>query len=137
MASKGTPAADDDPLVERIRAAFAGNPMTEQRMFGGVGFMLGGNMVAGTLRRELLVRVGKDGHDAAMKRPAARAMEHGGRAVTGYIVVGSDGTRSDKDLKSWLDLALAHVATLPPKKSGPAKTRVKKPAGKRDGTTNK
>jgi TfoX/Sxy family transcriptional regulator of competence genes len=124
----------DDPLVARIRAALAGKPVSEQKMFGGVGFMLNGNMVAGTLRNELLVRVGKEGNDDALKRRAARPMLHGGRPVAGYITVGAGGTRSDRDLAGWIATAVAHVETLPAKaakqpKAG-ARTR-KQPGAKR------
>lgn len=63
------PAKADPELVGRIRAVLSGPDITEQRMFGGVCFMLNGNMVAGTLRGELLVRVGKEANDDALKRP--------------------------------------------------------------------
>ncbi len=89
-------------------------------MFGGVCFMLNGNMVAGTLRNELLVRVGKDGNDAALARPHTHPMEMG-RPAPGYIMVTAEGTRRDADLKSWLDIAMAHVAALPPKKKALAR----------------
>jgi len=70
-------AASEPDLVSRIRAVLNGPDITEQRMFGGVCFMLNGNMVAGTLRNELLVRVGKDGNDAALARPHTHPMEMG------------------------------------------------------------
>ena len=109
------PAKKPDPLVERIRSALSGETVTEQRMFGGVCFMLAGNMVAGTLRGELLVRIGKDANDAALKKPHARQMEMS-RPAPGYIIVANAGTERDKDLKAWVDMAVAHVKTLPPKK---------------------
>jgi len=130
MAEKSESTSAEDPLVGRIRSALGDNRMIakkiiEQKMFGGVGFMLDGNMVAGTLRRELLVRVGKEAHDAALKRPGARPMEQGGRVAAGYIVVADAGTRGGKDLRRWLDMAVGHVSTLPPKTAG------KTPAAKR------
>jgi TfoX/Sxy family transcriptional regulator of competence genes len=112
-----------DDLAGRIRSALKGRQVSEQKMFGGTGFMLNGNMVAGTFRNELLVRVGKEGNDAALGRPHARPMDHGGRPVAGYVIVGSQGTAKDKDLKSWVDLAVAHVESLPakePRKSPPS-----------------
>lgn len=113
-----------DDLAGRIRSVLKGRAVREQRMFGGTGFMLNGNMVAGTFRDELLVRVGKEGNDAALRRPHARPMEHGGRPVAGYVIVANQGTASERDLKAWVDLAAAHVETLPGKE---AKTSAAKP----------
>jgi len=85
-------------------------------MFGRVGFMLNGNMVAGTFRDALLVRVGKDRNAQALTRPGARAMEMRGRAVEGYVMV-DQSILDDTTLKDWIGLALAYVRTLPPKPS--------------------
>ncbi|RUW20529.1 hypothetical protein EOA60_25640, partial [Mesorhizobium sp. M1A.F.Ca.IN.020.06.1.1] len=74
-----------DPMVERLRAALGRRAFTEQKMFGGTCFMINGNMLVGTSKRGLLVRVGKDGHAAAAARPHARPMEMGGRSMEGYI----------------------------------------------------
>lgn len=120
-------------LADRVRAALA-VPVTEQAMFGGVCFMLNGNMLVGASPRGLLVRVGKEGNEAALARPHARLMEQGGRSMPGYIVVASEGVASDKDLRGWLDLAVGHVKTLPAKKrDAPPARKAAKPAttGKR------
>jgi TfoX/Sxy family transcriptional regulator of competence genes len=118
----------DDPLLPRLRAALAGAHPREQKMFGGVCFMVDGNMVAGTSKRGLLVRVGKEGHAAALRQPHTRAMEMGGRTMEGYVFVEREGTASDEDLRSWLKLARSYVATLPPKTKGASskKTRSKR-----------
>ena len=105
----------EDPLLPRLREALSPRPFTEQKMFGGTCLMLGGNMLAGTSKRGLLVRVGKGAHRAALARPHARPMEMRGRAMEGYVFVDPEGTANDIDLRSWLDLALAYVETLPPK----------------------
>ena len=118
------PAESHATLVSRIRAYLAGPRVIEPKMFGGVCFMLNGNMVAGTLRNELLVRVGEDANDAALKRPHAHPMDHMGRPAPGYVVVAAEGTRSDRDLKNWLDLAIAHVSTLPAKKKRTATKKI-------------
>lgn len=106
-----------DHLAERVRAAFAGKTFSEQSMFGGIAFMLDGNMAVSVSRRGLLVRVGKDGHAAALKRKGARPMIMGGRTMSGYVFVDETGTKSDLDLKRWLDTALKHSSTLPAKKT--------------------
>ncbi|RUW45628.1 hypothetical protein EOA32_33660 [Mesorhizobium sp. M1A.F.Ca.ET.072.01.1.1] len=115
-----------DPMVERLRAALGRRAFTEQKMFGGTCFMINGNMLIGTSKRGLLVRVGKDGHAAAAARPHARPMEMGGRSMEGYVHVAPEGTATEADLAEWIDRALAFVETLPPKVK-PAKV-AKRPA---------
>jgi TfoX/Sxy family transcriptional regulator of competence genes len=118
---------DDLMMIERLRTALAGLPVTEQKMFGGTCFMLSGNMLVGTSKRGLLVRVGKGGHAAALSRPHSRPMEMGGRAMEGYIFVASEGTATAKDLNGWVKRARDFVETLPPK---PDKRSATKPAAK-------
>ncbi|WP_292470135.1 TfoX/Sxy family protein [Mesorhizobium sp.] len=113
-------------MVERLRAALGQRQFTEQKMFGGTCFMINGNMLIGTSKRGLLVRVGKAAHAAAATRPHARPMEMGGRSMEGYVHVALEGTATDADLRAWLDRALAFVETLPPKVK-PAKV-AKRPA---------
>jgi len=96
-------------------------------MFGGVGFMLDGNMVAGTFRDALLVRVGKDRSAQALMRPGARPIEMRGRPLAGYIMV-DQSSLDDAALKEWVGLALAHVRTLPPK---PSKSKPERKKGGR------
>jgi len=120
-------------MIERLRAALDGLPVREQKMFGGTCFMLSGNMLVGTSKRGLLVRVGKDGHAAALKRAHARAMEMGGREMQGYVFVAPEGTRTAKDFNAWLKTARTFVETLPPKadKSATGKKSPAKKAAKR------
>ena len=113
----------DDPMIDRLRSALEGLPIREQKMFGGTCFMLSGNMLVGTSKRGLLVRVGKEAHAAAVTRPHARPME-------GYVFVGEAGTKTAKDLNSWLKLARAFVETLPPKNGKPSTTAKAKRAPK-------
>src|SRR5262245_51941802 len=113
----------DDPMIDRIRAALAGLQIREQKMFGGTCFMLSGHMLAGTSKRGLLVRVGKEAHAAALARPHATPMTMGGREMEGYVFVDPAGTRTATELQRWLDLARAHVATLPRKKPAAKKKR--------------
>jgi TfoX/Sxy family transcriptional regulator of competence genes len=117
----------DEDLAERMRVALAGSgAVREVRMFGGLCFMLNGNMVAGTSKRGLLVRVGKDQHSNALARPDAKRMEMTGRPMEGYIFV-DPPPRDDRSLQEWLALAVAFVKTLPPKlpKSKPRPTKTK------------
>jgi TfoX/Sxy family transcriptional regulator of competence genes len=118
--------AVDEDLAERMRAVLgATDALREVRMFGGLCFMLNGNMLAGTSKRGLLVRVGKDQHSDALARPGAKPMEMAGRSMEGYIFV-DPAPRDERALRDWLELAIAFVETLPPKlpksKSGRTKT---------------
>ncbi|TPN79561.1 TfoX/Sxy family protein [Mesorhizobium sp. CU2] len=111
-----------DPMVGRLRAALGSRAFTEQKMFGGTCFMLNGNMLIGTSKRGLLVRVGKAAHATAAGGPHASPMEMGGRSMEGYVRVAPEGVANEADLAAWLDRALAFVETLPPKVK-PAKAR--------------
>jgi TfoX/Sxy family transcriptional regulator of competence genes len=106
-------------LVVRVREALALLPVTEQKMFGGVCFMLNGNMLVGASPRGLMVRVGKEGHARAVARPHAKPMEQGGRTMEGYIVVANEGVDRTRDLDAWLALAVSHVGALPAKEKKP------------------
>jgi TfoX/Sxy family transcriptional regulator of competence genes len=115
----------DEDLGERMRIALAGTgAVREVRMFGGLCFMLNGNMVAGTSKRGLMVRVGKEQQSDALSRPGAKRMEMTGRPMEGYVFVDPPPT-DDRSLQDWLALAVAFVNTLPPKlpKSKPRRTR--------------
>ena len=107
--------AMDEDLTERIRVALAGTgAVREVRMFGGLCFMLDGNMVAGTSKRGLLVRVGKEQQSDALARPGAKRMEMAGRPMEGYVFV-DPPPQDDQSLRNWLARAVAFVMSLPPK----------------------
>jgi TfoX/Sxy family transcriptional regulator of competence genes len=117
----------DEDLAERMRVALAGTgAVREVRMFGGLCFMLNGNMVAGTSKRGLLVRVGKEQQSDALSRPGAKRMEMTGRPMEGYVFV-DPPPADDRSLQDWLALAVAFVKTLPPKfpKSTRRRTKTK------------
>lgn len=116
--------AINEKLAERVRAALAGaREVREVKMFGGLGFMLRGNMVACADSRGLLVRVGDLGKPEALAR-GARPMVMNGREMRGFVWV--DGTPDARAVKSWLRLARSFVDTLPPKKAAAKPGRGKK-----------
>lgn len=118
----------DIKLAQQARAALDGaGAVTEIKMFGGIGFMLNGNMVVGTSDRGLLVRVGEANEKAALARPGTSVMVMRTRAVPGYIRVEPDALDA-RSVKSWVTLARSYVETLPPKKAKPKKTAAKKKA---------
>ena len=116
-----------DDLAADIRTTLAGvGEIREVKMFGGIGFMLNGNLVAAASKRGLLVRVGKAQQDEALTRPGARPMEMRGRVMEDYIYVDPPAL-TDGAVRALLQLALVFVLTLPPKASGakPARTKGK------------
>ena len=89
--------------------------------------MLNGNMLLGTFRNSLMVRLSKDEHEAALKLPGAREMSMNGRVMLGFILVDADALEADSDLNGWIGRALAYNATLPPKALQPASPRRARP----------
>lgn len=110
-----------EELGDRIRATIGHKPgVTEKRMFGGVGFMLYGNMVVGSMSTgEMLMRVGPERHAAAIARPGASTMVQGGREMIGFVIVANDAVEDDDDLKDAIGFAWDFVKTLPPKDAKP------------------
>jgi TfoX/Sxy family transcriptional regulator of competence genes len=107
-------AAEGDVLAEKLRAALPAKGLSDRKMFGGIGFMINGNMIAGASKRGLLLRVGKERYREALARSGARPMEMRGRPVEGYVRIDAAGL-TEAALLSWLALARGYVETLPPK----------------------
>jgi TfoX/Sxy family transcriptional regulator of competence genes len=108
--------AYDEHLAERIRDALGGRDnVTERKMFGGIAFMVGGNMAVGVIRDDLMVRIGPDAHDDALGQPHVRIMDFAGKPMKGMIYVGPGGVASDRDLARWVDAGADFAASLPPK----------------------
>jgi TfoX/Sxy family transcriptional regulator of competence genes len=115
----------DLDLVPRMRGLLAGaGAISEMKMFGGIAFMLNGNMLASSSKRGLMLRVGKDQAPQALTRPGTRQIEMRGRPMEGYIRVDPAGL-DDKTLREWLALATSFVKTLPAKTSKPKAKRAK------------
>jgi hypothetical protein len=113
--------AYDEGLADRVREHVLGPDVREQKLFGGLGVMVAGNMCVGVLGDELVVRVGPDDYELALARPGAREFDFTGRPMRGWVMVGGKGIRGES-LAAWLDQALAFVRTLPPKGgSGPGR----------------
>ena len=108
--------AYDSALADRIRDRLGGHPaLSEKEMFGGIAFLVDGNMAVGVTGSELMVRVGPEGHDDAIGLPGARAFDMTGRPMRGWLVVGPEGFASDDDFAAWVDRGLAFAESLPPR----------------------
>ena len=109
--------AYDEKLAERVRRALSGREgLSERKMFGGIAYMLDGNMFCGIVKDQLMVRVGPERYDDALARPHAAPMDFTGRAMRGMVYVEPEGCRSDEVLQWWVGQGLAFAATLPAKK---------------------
>lgn len=84
-------------------------------MFGGLAFMVDGNMSCGVTGSDLIVRVGPHRYDETMERPHVKAFDMTGRPMKGWIVVGSSGLENEDDLAEWVSEGLSFARTLPPK----------------------
>ncbi len=115
----------DPDLAFRIRTAIAGRPgVSEKKMFGGIGFLLDGNLlVTASGRGGMLVRVGPDGHASAIAAPHASPMVMGGRGMLGYVKVEPAGVATQGAVSSWIERAWKHVRTLPPKTIGARRSK--------------
>ncbi len=87
----------------------------EQKMFGGIAFMVNDHMCVGVMKEDLLIRLGGDEADAAVKNPHVRRMEMRGKEMKNFLVVSAEGVEKEKDLRSWIKKAHDFVLTLPPK----------------------
>ena len=106
--------AASDAMGARLRPLLKG--LVEKKMFGGLGFMLDGNMLVGTTAKgALLVRVDPDKIDEALARPGASAMHMGPRVMTGFIAVDPTALPDAAAIKDWIAYARAYVKTLPAK----------------------
>jgi len=108
--------AYDEGLAERVRDLFDSAPdVVEKKMFGGVAFMVAGNMACGIIGDDLLVRVARDDYDSTLALPYARQMDMTGRPMRGFVVVDAEGVAEDADLEEWVVRGIDFVETLPPK----------------------
>ena len=81
----------------------------------GLAFLLRGNMCVGIVGSDLMVRVGPEAHDDALRRPHARPMDFTGRPMKGFVYVAAAGYESDADLRDWVARGVAFASSLPPK----------------------
>jgi TfoX/Sxy family transcriptional regulator of competence genes len=106
----------NERLTDRIIDILAGHDgMTQTKMFGGVGFLIHGNMACGVNKDDLIVRVGPEQYEAALKEPHAKVFDMTGRPMKGWIVVTAGGYHSNQALKRWIARAVDYAGSLPPK----------------------
>lgn len=106
--------AYDEGLARRVRTILKGRRgLAEKKMFGGLAYFSSGKMFAGILKDELVVRVGREGYEAALKRPHTRPMDFTGKPIKGYVYVSPRGTKTTAQLRKWLATGITIVHGLP------------------------
>ena len=107
--------AYDELLADRIRSMISG-PAVEKKMFGGLAFLIGGNMsVAASGQGGLMVRCDPAETEALLKKPGAEEFEMKGRTMAGWLRVQGKVLDDDKTLRSWVDRGVTYARSLPPK----------------------
>ena len=112
-----SPMAYDEDLANRIRELMADESgVIEQKMFGGLAFLIGGNMaVAASGQGGLLLRIDPEETDALLAKPHAEPFEMRGRSMQGWLRVDEDGVRTKRQLEPWVRRGVAYARSLPPK----------------------
>lgn len=108
--------AYNESLAQVIREKTEGTPgLVEKKMFGGVAFLLYGNMSVGVHKDDLIVRVGPDAHEDSLTKPHTRVFDITGRAMKGWIMVHPDGHGDEEKLTNWIAKGLDFAGALPKK----------------------
>ena len=106
----------DEKLAQKVRRQFKRTKgITEKKMFGGICFMVNGNMACGVERNNLVIRVGPDNYEEALKKPHARPMDFTGRPLRGFVYVSPEGYKTPINLKKWIEFGINFVQSLPAK----------------------
>lgn len=117
----------DEELAARIRAILAKrDDIAEKKMFGGIAFMVCGNMACGPHRDSLIVRIGEEAAATAMRQPHVKPMDFTGKVLKNFATIDAAGIRTDSELQRWVELAASHAESLAKTKLGASKKTPRK-----------
>jgi TfoX/Sxy family transcriptional regulator of competence genes len=102
-------------LAERIRAELNGISFVEKKMFGGIGFLVHGNMACGVFKEDLLVRIDSEKHAKLLKKSHTKVFDITSRPTKGWLLVEPDGCKAKKQLSTWIKEGVDFALTLSPK----------------------
>jgi hypothetical protein len=106
----------DDKLANRVRKILEKiDGLSEKKMFGGICFLINGNMALGLVNDDLMIRVGSDSYEKILSQPHVRKMDFTGKPLKGFLYVGPKGTESDNYLKKWVLIGVEFAISLPAK----------------------
>ncbi len=108
--------AYNEELAERMRVQLKSRRgVTEKKMFGGVGFLVNGNIACGIIKDDLIVRLSDDDFEKALKQKLVRIFDYSGRPMKGWVYVSAEGYKSDKALVGWMEKGMMFAKSLPKK----------------------
>jgi len=107
--------AYNEKLAERIQNEFGEVPFIEKKMFGGVGFLIHGNMACGVHKNYMIVRVDHDKHERLLKKKHTRVFDITGRPMKGWLMVEPEGCKTAKQVNTWVNEGVEFALTLPAK----------------------
>jgi TfoX/Sxy family transcriptional regulator of competence genes len=108
--------ASEIALIDRVEKALARRKgVTSKRMFGGIGVLLDGKLLAGVRRDSMMVRLSEDDARDALLAPFVQPFQMRGKPIRGWVLLGAGALESDRQLKEWLDQAVRFVGKLPPR----------------------
>ena len=106
----------DKGLAQRVREIVEEEPgYDEKKMFGGICFLINGNMACGILHDDIIIRVGADNYEESLRLPHTRIFDITGKPMRGWVLVSSEGHESDEDLTEWVQKGIKYARSLPPK----------------------
>lgn len=106
----------NEDLAQRMRALLGPTPgLTEKKMFGGIGFLVKGNMACGVNGQDLIVRLAPEQHEQALSQPGVRVFAMTGRPMKGWVTVGPEGYSTEADLSAWIQKGVEFARSLPAK----------------------
>ena len=107
--------AYDLKLAERMRTELNGVPFVEKKMFGGIGFLIHGNMACGIHKDDMIVRVSPEKHEKLLKKAHAKPFDTMGKPMKGWLMVEPEGIKTRKQLNTWVQESVEFALTLPSK----------------------
>ena len=108
--------AYDESIAAKVRTLIADEAgLTEKKMFGGIAFLIDGNMACGVNKEDLIVRLDPGEHQKALAERGARPFDLSGRPMQGWLSVGPDGYADDRDLVKWVERGVTYARNLPAK----------------------
>lgn len=108
--------AYDEDLADRVRLVLnRRRGITEKKMFGGIAFLVNGNMACGIVKDELMLRLGEEGVDGALVQDHTRPMDFTGKVLKTMVYVGPEGIRTAASLKAWVEKGVGFARSLPAK----------------------
>ena len=107
--------AYDLKFAERMRAELQGIPFVEKKMFGGLGYLINGNMACGIYKDDMILRVDPAKHEKLFKKAHAKPFAFSGKPMKGWLLVEPDGCKTAKQLNTWIKEGVEFALTLPPK----------------------